>query len=105
MSNLQRFYRRSVTLLPLALPLLGCGYGPVSERGYAIATALHSAIDRQDTETIERISEAIKHDSDQGLLANDEAAWLGDIVAEADSERWEAAERSARRLLKDQAGR
>lgn len=103
MTNPAGSYRSSVAMLVLTLFVAGCGYGPVSKRGYEIATALHSAIARQDTEAIARIAEAIKRDSDGGQLAGDEAAWLGEIVAEASAEDWKEAERAARKLLQDQA--
>jgi hypothetical protein len=89
-------------LLTLALSLLGCGYGEVSPATYQYAKALYSICNRRAEKQLVPASEQIEAARSRDELPEQEAKWLRQIIDDAAGGDWEAATKSARRMMEDQ---
>lgn len=96
---------RSHSLLLIAAllaSLSGCGYGEVSQVSYEYVSALYSICNRQDAARLEAFSAQFKKACEAGEVADNEAEWINDIVALAESGDWNQATANARQMMMDQ---
>lgn len=77
-------------------------YGTVGSLGYDFATALFSACNRHDAETIAELASMVDAAASEGELSEQELAWLRGILADADAGDWQSAASESRRLLEAQ---
>lgn len=84
---------------------LNWGYGEVSPKGYAFATALYSICNQQDEARLEKFSQMVTQAKSENELRPDEARWIEGIIAQGKKGNWSAASKNARRLMMDQVKR
>ena len=83
--------------------LVGCGgYPQVSSHAYGLATALYSTCNRSDTARLGRIAELTEAARTKAEITDQEAKWLHQIIAQAESGKWDVAAAESRLLLESQ---
>ena len=99
------FFKHLVAIVILA-GCFGCGsYGEVSTEAYNYAKALYSVSNRRAVEQLPELAKQISESQVDGKLSSREAAWLEDILEDAEAGKWEAANDACRRLMEDQIER
>lgn len=94
----------SASLVAVALVVAGgCGsYGRISPTAYEFAKALYSICNRQAHEALDPVGDQITQAQEEGELSEQEASWLGDVIAHARDGDWDAAAAAARQMMEDQ---
>lgn len=95
------FVSRTIGFI-LCAATLGCGYPQVSPRTYDYATALYSICNQKDEARLDEFAKQFEADLLANELSQQEADWLGEIVAQARGGDWQQASAAARRILEDQ---
>lgn len=85
--------------------MAGCGYGKVGDQAYGYARALYTVCNLKNPERLAKLESQLQQASVGEGLSEKEKRWLMDIVSLAKRERWDAAARSARRMVSDQVER
>jgi Mg2+/Co2+ transporter CorC len=78
------------------------GYSDVSDRTYAIASALYSVCNRQESEKLTDIAVLIQSAESNEEISTTEAKILHSIMDLAERGDWKAATVETRRLMEDQ---
>lgn len=97
--------RRLAAATLLLMSAVGCGYGEVGEAGYEYSKALHAITNRQAADRLANVASQIEAAAAADELSDREAAWLQDIVEQAESGDWKAANRECRELMDAQVKR
>ena len=101
-NRLMKNFLLSACLFATTMPI-GCGgYPQVSSHAYGLATALYSTCNRSDTARLEKIAELTKAARTKAEITDQEAEWIQQIVAQAESGKWEVAAAESRLLLESQ---
>ncbi len=77
-------------------------YSETSENGYAVAVALFTACNQQDSEKLQELATHVEQLRAQGELGPDEADWLSNIIELGLDGKWPAANRKVRSLMQQQ---
>lgn len=92
-------------LLGIVLTICGCGYGKVSDKAYDYARALYTVCNLKSPQRLEKVELQLQQASADQDLSEQEKKWLLDIVSLAKRNQWDAAAKSARRMISDQIER
>jgi len=96
----------SCAMLALAMLVPGCGgYGEVSPPAYEYAKALYSICNRRDSDRLDVLRKKVETSLQEQEITEQEAGWLNELIAQADSGQWKSAESEARRIMEDQVQR
>lgn len=82
--------------------MYGCGYGELSPQGYASAKALYSACNLKSETRLQKIEAHVEQAVSEKQMTDQEAAWIGDVIAMARDSQWEEATSAARQMMQDQ---
>ena len=80
----------------------GCGYPQVSPKAYEISKALYTVCNLKRQDDLDKVADAISTAESASELNEGESGWLIEIVEQARSGEWEAAELESRLILEDQ---
>lgn len=83
--------------------LVGCGYPKIGPRAYELTKGLDAAVERRDTEQLQRARELIDASAADGSLVESERAMLLDVVDLAAAGSWQKARQRTLGIMKAQA--
>lgn len=87
----------------LLIALTGCGdYQGISPTAYQYAKALYNVTNRKRSEKLDEVNNLITSSKREGTITTKEADWLLEIVNDAREGNWEAAQKTARQMMRDQ---
>ncbi|MEC7501440.1 MAG: hypothetical protein VX970_06900 [Planctomycetota bacterium] len=87
----------------LLIALTGCSdYQGISPTAYQYAKALYNVTNRKRGEKLDEVNNLITSSKREGTITTQEANWLREIVDDAREGNWEAAQKTARQMMRDQ---
>ena len=87
----------------LLIALTGCSdYQGISPTAYQYAKALYNVTNRKRGEKLDEVNNLITSSKREGTITTQEADWLLEIVNDAREGNWEAAQKTARQMMRDQ---
>ena len=87
----------------LLIVLTGCSdYQGISPTAYQYAKALYNVTNRKRGEKLDEVNNLITSSKREGTITTQEANWLREIVDDAREGNWEAAQKTARQMMRDQ---